>query len=176
MRITSMCTLSIALTRHGLCLWFPERGAAATRVEADRAARVPRRANMVHPGKASRHLLVIDDDPACRYTFGALLQKLGHRVERAASGEAGLALLQQRPVDLVLTDLRMPGLTGWDVARLAKAMHPRLPVVLVTGSAHAIAPDQPERRFVDAILAKPCELAALQAVLGALTMHVSAAA
>ena len=120
---------------------------------------------MAHPGKASRHLLVIDDDPTCRYTFGALLQKRGHRVEEAASGEAGLALLQQRPVDLVLTDLRMPGLTGWEVARLAKALHPDLPVVLVTGSAHTIAPDQPERQFVDAILAKPVAMAELQAVL-----------
>ena len=131
---------------------------------------------MAHPGKASRHLLVIDDNPARRYTFGCLLRRLGHQVEEAESGVAGLAVLRQTPVDLVLTDLRMPGLTGWEVARRAKALHPDLPVVLVTGSAHTIAPDQPERQFVDAILARPCEPAALQAVLGALTMHVPAAA
>jgi len=131
---------------------------------------------MVHPGKAPRHLLVIDDNPACRHTFGCLLRRLGHQVEEAENGSAGLAVLRQTPVDLVLTDLRMPGLTGWEVARRAKALQPGLPVVLVTGSAHAIAPDQPERRFVDAILAKPCELATLQAVLGALTVHVPAAA
>jgi CheY-like chemotaxis protein len=131
---------------------------------------------MAHPGKAPRHLLVIDDDPGCLYTFGALLQMLGHRVERAPSGEAGLALLRQRPVDLVLTDLQMPGLTGWEVARRAKTLQPGLPVVLVTGSAHTIAPDQPERRFVDGILAKPCRVAALQAVLGALPRSVAATA
>ena len=131
---------------------------------------------MAYPGTAPRHLLVIDDDPACRHSFGALLRRLGHQVDEAEGGVAGLALLRQTPVDLVLTDLRMPGLTGWEVARLAKALHPRLPVVLVTGSARSIAPEQPERQFVDAILAKPCGVAELQAVLGALTGGVAAAA
>jgi CheY-like chemotaxis protein len=118
---------------------------------------------------APRRLLVIDDDPSCRTTIAYLLQKLGHTVEAAESGSAGLALLRQKPVDLVLTDLMMPGLTGWDVARLAKAMRPQLPVVLVTGCAQTIPLDQPERQFVDAILAKPCGPAAMQAVIGPLT-------
>ena len=131
---------------------------------------------MAHPGTASRHLLVIDDEPACRHTFGYLLRRLGHRVDEAESGMAGLALLRQTPVDLVLTDLRMPGLTGWEVARQAKTLHPGIPVVLVTASAHTIARDQPERQFVDAVLAKPCGVAELQAVLGALTGGLAAAA
>jgi CheY-like chemotaxis protein len=116
-----------------------------------------------------RRLLVIDDDLSCRTTIAYLLQKLGHTVEAAENGFAGLALLGQKLVDLVLTDLMMPGLNGWDVARLAKAMHPGLPVVLVTGAAHIISPDQPERTWVDAILAKPFGVAAMQAVIGALT-------
>jgi CheY-like chemotaxis protein len=124
---------------------------------------------MTDSESASRRLLVIDDDPSCRTTIAYLLQRLGHTVDAAESGPAGIALLRQKPVDLVVTDLMMPGLTGWDVARLAKAMRPRIPVVLVTGCAHAIAPDQPERAFVDAILAKPFGIAAMQAVIGPLT-------
>jgi CheY-like chemotaxis protein len=123
-----------------------------------------------------RRLLVIDDDPCCRRTIAYLLQTLGHTVEAAETGSAGLALLRQKPVDLVMTDLLMPGLTGWDVARLAKAMHPRLPVVLVTGSAHTISPDTPERHFVDAVLAKPCGAAAMRAVVDPLTRHLTDAA
>jgi two-component system sensor histidine kinase EvgS len=129
---------------------------------------------MAYPGKVPRDLLVIDDEPACRHTFGHLLRWLGHRVEEAESGLAGLAVLRRRRVDLVMTDLRMPGLTGWEVARLAKALHPCLPVVLVTGSTHSIAPDQPERQFVDAILPKPCGLAELQAVLDSLAVDIAA--
>jgi CheY-like chemotaxis protein len=127
-------------------------------------------------GTAPSHLLRAADDPALRSTVGALLRRLGRRVEEAASGPAGLALLQQTPVDLVLTDLRMPGLTRWEVARLAKGLHPGLPVVLVTGSAATLPPDQPGRQCVDAILAKPCGVANLQAVLGALfAVRVAAA-
>jgi CheY-like chemotaxis protein len=113
--------------------------------------------------------LVIDDDPACRFTMGCLLRRLGHTVDEAESGSAGVAILRQKPVDLVMTDLMMPGLTGWDVARLAKTIHPRLPVVLVTGCMHMIPPDQPELTCVDAILAKPCGVAEMQRVIGGLT-------
>lgn len=120
-----------------------------------------------------RRLLLIDDDPACRTTFAYLLQRLGHMVEAVENGSAGIALLRQKPVDLVLTDLMMPGLTGWDVARLVKAMHPRLPVVLVTGCAHTISPDRPERQFIDAILEKPCGVAAMQEAIGALTRDLA---
>jgi len=124
---------------------------------------------MTECASTPRRLLIIDDDPACRTTIAYMLRKLGHMVDAAEDGFAGLALLGQQLVDLVLTDLMMPGLTGWDVARLAKAMHPRLPVVLVTGCAHELPPDQPERTWVDAILPKPIGVAALQAVIGTLT-------
>jgi two-component system capsular synthesis sensor histidine kinase RcsC len=116
-----------------------------------------------------RRLLVIDDDASFRDAVGWLLRKLGYTVDVAESGSAGLALLRQQPVDLVMTDLNMPGLTGWAVARLVKAMRPHLPVVLVTGDACAIPRDQPERRYVDALLAKPCGLAEIQAVIGPLS-------
>ncbi len=122
-----------------------------------------------------RRLLVIDDDPSYRSTIGYLLRFLGHTVAEAESGPTGLALLRQQPVDLVMTDLEMPGVTGWDVARLAKAMHPHLPVVLVTGAAQTIPPDQLERTSVDAILGKPCALAELQGVIGLLTRDRAAA-
>jgi CheY-like chemotaxis protein len=115
-----------------------------------------------------RRLLVIDD-ASYRDTVGWLLRKIGHTVAEAESGSAGLAILRQQPVDLVMTDLTMPGLTGWAVARLVKAMRPHLPVVLVTGDAYAITLDLPERRYVDALLAKPCGLADIQAVIGPLT-------
>lgn len=112
-----------------------------------------------------RRLLVIADDPSCRQTIVRLLQTLGHTVDAVETGSAGLALLRQKPVDLIMTDLVMPGLNGWDVARLAKAMRPGLPVILVTGCAHTIAPDQLERQCVDAILEKPCGAAAMQAAI-----------
>jgi len=131
---------------------------------------------MTDCASAPRRLLVIDDDPSCRMTFACLLQTLGYTVAEAENGSAGLAILRQQPVDLVMTDLMMPGLTGWDVARLAKALHPHLPVVLVTADPGAIPLDQTERRHVDALLVKPCGRAEIQAVIGALTWDRAAAA
>ena len=123
-----------------------------------------------------RRILLIDDDPLVRLALAMLLREAGHTVEEAEGGAAGLAHLGERPVDLVLTDLRMPGLTGWDVARAVKAKNPHLPVVLVTGSANFIAVDQPERAFVDAVLPKPCRPEELQAVIGRLTGETACAA
>ena len=116
-----------------------------------------------------RRLLFIDDDPLIRRTFGQLLRNAGHTVEEADGGAAGLDILSRKSVDLVVTDLGMPGLTGWDVARAVKARSPHLPVVLVTGWANAIATDDRERALVDAILPKPCRLQDIQAVIGRLT-------
>jgi len=102
--------------------------------------------------------------------------KVKPTVEAAESGPAGLALLRETSVDPVMTDLTMPELTGLDVAQFVNAMHPRLPVVLVTGRAHTISPEQRERTWVDAILAKPCGTAAMQAVIGPLIRDLADAA
>ncbi|HSB69451.1 MAG TPA: response regulator [Candidatus Methylomirabilis sp.] len=127
----------------------------------------------MHSFDLPRRLLFIDDDALIRRTFGQLLRNAGHTVEEADGGAAGLAILTQKPVDLVVTDLGMPGLTGWDVARAVKARSPHLPVVLVTGWANAIATDDRERALVDAILPKPCTLQDIQAVIGRLTAKES---
>ena len=114
-----------------------------------------------------RHVLFVDDDRGVLQTLTSLLRKAGHAVAEAASGRAGLELFRANPADIVLTDFAMPDGTGWDVAQAVKALDPRVPVVCVTGAAHAIAPHQ--QRVADAILEKPCGLAALQTVIRRLT-------
>lgn len=116
-----------------------------------------------------RRLLCIDDDARLRTTLTYRLRYAGHTVEEAEDGATGLAILKATPVDLVLTDLDMPGLSGWDVARAAKAVRPHVPVVLVTGRADSLSADQAELGLVNAILGKPCPFAEIQAVIGRLT-------
>jgi CheY-like chemotaxis protein len=120
-------------------------------------------------------LLLIDDSVSFRQTLARLLRVAGHTVVEAETGAAGLALLRQQPLDLVVTDLDMPGLTGWDVARLAKTTHPHLPVVLVTGGGGCGAPERRMPAPVDAILWKPFPFAELLAVIGRLTGSTPAA-
>lgn len=79
------------------------------------------------------YILVIDDDEFMRGLISTLLTKAGHEVLIAKNGEEGLRLLEKREPDLVLTDYKMPGISGLDVARKAENMYPCLPVIILTG-------------------------------------------
>jgi CheY-like chemotaxis protein len=114
-------------------------------------------------------ILLIDDCAPFRQTLARLLRVAGHMVFEAEAGSAGLAILRTNPVDLVLTDRDMPGLSGWDVARLVKATYPRLPVVLVTGGAGSGPLDRRTPAPVDAVLWKPFPFTELLAIMGRLT-------
>jgi signal transduction histidine kinase/ActR/RegA family two-component response regulator len=103
-------------------------------------------------------ILVIDDDEAVREALKEMLATRAHQVTEAASGPEGLALLETTGFDLVFTDLRMPGMTGWEVARQVKARRPGTPVVLITGWGAAIDPNQLQTSEVDRILFKPLQM------------------
>ncbi|HEV2300510.1 MAG TPA: ATP-binding protein, partial [Stellaceae bacterium] len=81
-------------------------------------------------------VLAVDDDAAVRGTTAAILKGLGYGVVEAASGEAALEILtRERGIDVLLTDVVMPGLGGVELARKARAMAPRLPIVFISGFA-----------------------------------------
>ena len=131
--------------------------------EAKAAPGLPRRQPV------PRRILVVDDDATVRDTIVSLLRAAGHLVIDAAGGAAGVARLADGPVDLVLTDLGMPEVTGWDVARAVRERYPRLPVVLLTGwGAHGTG-EEPPAGLVDRIVAKPVTLNDLLAVIDDLT-------
>jgi len=77
-------------------------------------------------------LLVADDDPGVRESLERTLTREGYRVVLASDGRAALERLQGGGVDLVLTDLKMPGLTGIELLRAAKAIAPDVDVILLT--------------------------------------------
>ena len=83
-----------------------------------------------------RTLVLIDDDPAHLAMLRALLEPLGFAVHTAGSGAAGIALATQVQPDLVLLDVSLPGLSGWEVAALLRERHgPHLRIVMLTGEA-----------------------------------------
>jgi two-component system response regulator HydG len=77
-------------------------------------------------------LLIADDDPGLRESLERTLTREGFRVVLASDGNAALERLQAGGIDLVLTDLKMPGLTGIEVLRAAKAIAPDVDVILLT--------------------------------------------
>ena len=82
----------------------------------------------------TRRALVIDDDAATRLTACAVLEKLGVQPVEAACGEQGLERLAQRDIDLILLDVEMPGLDGFETCNaIRRAVDVHVPVVMMTG-------------------------------------------
>jgi signal transduction histidine kinase/ActR/RegA family two-component response regulator len=122
---------------------------------------------------AARRLLLVDDDPAVRMTLGSLLRAAGHTVLEAEGGTEGVRLLADAPPDLVITDLGMPEVSGWDVARVAKSRYPTLPVILLTGWGEEAASAEGDSRSIDRILGKPVRLQELLATVEELTVKAA---
>jgi signal transduction histidine kinase/DNA-binding response OmpR family regulator len=115
---------------------------------------------------APRRILVVDDEDIVRTTLVDILVAQGHDVVTASGGRQALTLLAGgAPVDLVLTDLGMPGMTGWDLARAVAQQRPDLPVALVTGWGQEVHVSPDDRRFIVGVLSKPVRPDALQAFL-----------
>ena len=110
----------------------------------------------------SGRILVIDDEEAVRCVLQDMLTPCGHTVLEAASGEAGLALLENEAVDVILTDISMPGMSGWDVAAACQRGFPHIPLGFVTGWGDRLDPQETARSGVRFIVSKPFSPADVQ--------------
>jgi two-component system, NtrC family, response regulator PilR len=77
-------------------------------------------------------ILVVDDERSMREMLAILLKREGHEVAVAENGQAAIALLDERPFDLVVSDARMPDLDGLDVLRHARSVNPSIIAIMVT--------------------------------------------
>jgi len=111
------------------------------------------------PPRRAGSILVIDDDDDVRELVSDALAAQGHAVTTASRGREGLMHLQTVRYDLVITDLGMPDLNGWEVARAVKVSRPDTPVLLLTGWADAVDPSA--SRGVEGIIKKPFDVKTL---------------
>ncbi len=116
-----------------------------------------------------RTVLVVDDDERNRALLQARLER-SYAVRRASSGDAALEALETGPVDLVLLDVMMPGLSGYEVCRRIKATRrsPFLPVVLVTALGEQADRNEGLEAGADDFLTKPVDPVELMLRVGAL--------
>jgi len=113
-----------------------------------------------------RLILVVDDEQTQRTVLAGFLRKRGFEVLQAASVKDGLAEVAARPVDLVLTDLRMPGRGGLDLLEAVRKINPEVPVIVMTAfGTVASAVDAMKRGAAD-YLAKPIDLDELDVLVG----------
>lgn len=112
------------------------------------------------------HVAVVDDEVSVARFMRDLLVHWGLAVSTFASAREALdALVAGQQFDLLITDQTMPGMTGLEFARAARALRPGLDVVLYTGYGAGIAGTELERAGVVALLRKPIEPPELLAVL-----------
>ena len=109
------------------------------------------------PGRSVR-CLVVDDEPSVRTVLADILAAAGHQVVDLEDGAEAIARFRAEPFDLVLTDLAMPRVSGWQVARAVKHAAPTVPVFLVTGFGVELTADERRANGVDGVLVKPLQI------------------
>jgi signal transduction histidine kinase/putative methionine-R-sulfoxide reductase with GAF domain len=132
--------------------WIPVSGVDATPA--------PTPAGVAPRGR----ILVVDDEADVRELLADVLMAHGHHVTLAGGGREALRRFEEGVYDLVITDLGMPDINGWEVARGIKAARASMPVLLLTGWADAVDPDASR---VDAVIKKPFDTAKLAAAVSA---------
>jgi signal transduction histidine kinase len=105
---------------------------------------------------APARILLIEDSDENRLLFQKILEQQRHVVRAASTGQEGLNLFAQGEFDLVITDLSMPGLSGFAVAEGIKKNSPGTPVLLLSGWGIQQQDAEAKRRGIDFILNKPC--------------------
>lgn len=111
---------------------------------------------------ALRRVLVVDDDPAVRKSFDRVLSGKGYAVITAENGEEALRKLNEEKYDLVYSDIRMPGMSGLEVAEKVRARRPWTPVVIITGYGTDIAEERAKAAGVSSFLHKPLSPAMIE--------------
>ena len=123
----------------------------------------------------SLRILLIDDNRHGLIARRSVLEELGHKVSVAPGGQDGIDQFAATPFDVVVTDYRMPGVTGQQVIRKIRQQSPRTPIVLLSGYVEALGLTARETG-ADVVLSKgPKEVQELVRVIARLTQKKGAA-
>lgn len=101
------------------------------------------------------NVLVVDDDPLILTVVDLMVRHAGHTVRTASDGVAALDVLADAPSDVIVSDIRMPGMDGLSLARLVRKDYPAIPIILMTGYLSEYSSGSATEIGVDCILKKP---------------------
>jgi nitrogen regulation protein NR(I) len=111
-------------------------------------------------------ILIIDDDDQLRKSFERLLREEGYTVESAASGEAGLKIIGNQSPDLVILDIRLPGMSGLETFKRIHEIEPKLPVIMMTAYGTTESAIEATKLGAFDYILKPFEIPDMLAVIG----------
>ncbi|MBH5317165.1 response regulator transcription factor [Paenibacillus sp. GSMTC-2017] len=101
------------------------------------------------------HIIVADDDMHIRELIGVYLRSEGFEVTEAEDGAAALSLIKNVQADLVILDVMMPEMDGWDLCRLLRAMYPDLPLLMISAKGEPAHKVKGFRLGTDDYVTKP---------------------
>ncbi len=107
-------------------------------------------------------ILLVEDDPTVRETVAVFLTRAGYTVDAVASGDVAVERFVEQPADLVLLDLMLPGLGGFEVCRRLRSMRRDLPVVMLTARGQEHERVQGLQHGADDYVTKPFSLRELE--------------
>ncbi|MBY0296595.1 MAG: type II toxin-antitoxin system ParD family antitoxin [Methylobacterium sp.] len=122
----------------------------------------PAPAAVAPPAGEGATLLLVEDDALIRANTAEMLQEAGYVVVEAGSAEEAMAVLQTAPVDVLVTDVNLPGASGRELAARARTVRPAVVVVYATGDTHAVREEAGAR-----LLPKPYDAVTLLTVIAA---------
>ena len=112
-------------------------------------------------------ILVVDDNPAMAYTLADILEMKGFSVHAAASGAEALEILRKQPIDILLTDVKMPEMNGLELYRETRKAYPKLVTIFMTAYTADELIRQGMAEGVKTILDKPVDIGFLLALFSA---------
>lgn len=110
---------------------------------------------------AAAHILLVDDHPKALEIFELRLKSLGHRITIAHNGEVAISIVERDRPDLVVLDVTMPEVNGFQACRAIKRMHPQMPVIILTAKTEAADRFWAFQSGADEFLNKPIDPAFL---------------
>lgn len=111
-------------------------------------------------------ILIVDDDPGALRLLEVMLEQAGYRIRTAPGPHEALARVEQEPPDLLITDLRMPEMSGVELMRAVRARFPQVVCLIITGFASDEAVEEAFGAGAQDLLAKPVQFAEVEARVG----------
>ena len=142
-------------------LYFPRHKGTLIPQTLPRGKPTPAQAN-------AEKILIVDDEPAIRDITQEILAMAGYQVLIADTGDAALDILAREPVDLLLSDIIMPKMNGFDLAKTVSEKHPNIKIQLASGYNGEQSVQQDQELLHGPILRKPFRSAELLATVAAL--------
>ncbi len=116
----------------------------------------------------AKPVLIVDDNPNMSSLLADMLEVFDYPTVRAADGQQALNELERQDFAMVITDMRMPNMSGLELLKKVKSKHPKLPVVLISGYSVAEFESETDEFKPDGFLAKPFMMSDIEKLLNSL--------